>query len=113
MLSSGVDREGRKKADDGAAGIKPSGAQVPPTTSLGNAQGTVKTSPPAFKGEIGRKGGQVYYTDGKNVFRASPDNAVDVTSGYLIGRWECTVEHWNRFAEAVYGMEKICSAKEK
>jgi hypothetical protein len=42
--------------------------------------------------------GMVYYQDGKDVFAAWEGSAVDVTTGYLQGRWECSIGHWNRYA---------------
>lgn len=41
-----------------------------------------------------------YWTNGNDVFRASISNAVDVTTGYTLGRWESTVAHWNHYAAA-------------
>ncbi len=42
--------------------------------------------------------GMVYYHNGKDVFAAWEGNAVDVNTGYLQGRWECSVGHWNQYA---------------
>ena len=62
------------------------------------------------KGYIGKLEGLIYYTDGKDVFRAPESNVVDCNTGYLIGRWECTLEHFNRFINTVYhGIDKRCS----
>ena len=41
-----------------------------------------------------------YWTNGKDVFRSPLSKSVDVTTGYTLGRWESTVEHWNRYAAA-------------
>jgi hypothetical protein len=41
-----------------------------------------------------------YWTDGTNVFRSPISNAKDVATGYTLGRWESTVEHWNHYAKA-------------
>lgn len=41
-----------------------------------------------------------YWTNGKDVFRASVHSAVDVSTGFVQGRWESTVEHWNHYAKA-------------
>ena len=64
-----------------------------------------------IKGWIGQKGNLIYYTDGKNVFRAPVGNAVDCKTGYLMGRWECSVPHWNRYCEAVYALPKVEEVK--
>ena len=62
----------------------------------------------SIKGYIGEIEDQIYYTDGKEVFRANRHNAVDCTTGYLIGRWECSLTHWQRYRNAVYSMVKDC-----
>jgi len=54
------------------------------------------------KGYIGEYEGYIYYTNGQDVFRASESNVVDCITGYLIGRWECTLTHFNHFRETVY-----------
>jgi hypothetical protein len=59
------------------------------------------------KGYLGEQNGLVYFHDGRDVYRAPRSNVVDVRTGYLQGRWECTVEHWNRFAQAVYGLPLV------
>ena len=41
----------------------------------------------------------VYYHNGTDVFGAWEGNAVDIHTGYLIGRWECSISHWNTYAE--------------
>jgi hypothetical protein len=41
-----------------------------------------------------------FYSTGTDVYRAPINSVPDVTTGYVQGRWECTVEHWNRYAEA-------------
>lgn len=53
------------------------------------------------------KFGLIYYTDGKNVYRATPGTVIDCISGYLQGRWECSVAHWNYFCKSVYEMPSI------
>ena len=57
-----------------------------------------------IKGFLGLVGDLVYFTDGRNVFRGPKSNSVDVTTGYMHGRWECSVEHWNRYCGSIYGM---------
>jgi hypothetical protein len=42
--------------------------------------------------------GLVYYQNGRDVFAAWEGNAVDANTGYLQGRWECSIAHWNRYA---------------
>ena len=42
--------------------------------------------------------GMVYYQNGKDVFGAWEDNALNVNTGYLQGPWECSIRHWNRYA---------------
>lgn len=65
-------------------------------------------TPREIKGYIGEAGGMIYYTDGKEVFRAPPSNVVDIQTGYLIGRWECSLEHWERYKNAVYACVRDC-----
>ena len=55
-----------------------------------------------IKGYIGESNDIIYYTNGTNVFRASKNNVVDVDTGYLIGRWECSLDHFKRFRSVVY-----------
>ena len=55
-----------------------------------------------IKGFIGRFEDYIYYTDGNDVYKAHKTNVVDCTSGYLIGRWECSLDHFNRFKDVVY-----------
>jgi hypothetical protein len=62
------------------------------------------------KGFIGKVGEMIYYTDGKDVYRAHETNQMDVT-GYLFGRWECSVTHWNRFSEKLYGLPPVALEK--
>jgi len=49
----------------------------------------------------------IYYTDGRDVFRAPINNVVDVRTGYLIGRWECSLTQFNHFRESVYNFLTI------
>lgn len=51
-----------------------------------------------IKGFIGRQGDAIYFHDGKSVYKANHRNVVDVTTGYIIGRFEHTIEAWNRWA---------------
>jgi len=44
----------------------------------------------------------IYYSDGNDVFKAPSGNVVDTQTGYLIGRWECSLTHFNHFRESVY-----------
>ena len=37
----------------------------------------------------------VYYHKGTDVFGAPEGNAVDANTGCLIGRWGCSIAHWN------------------
>jgi len=62
-----------------------------------------------IKGYIGERHGFIYYTDGRNVYRANgAANVVDVTTGYLVaGRWECSVEHWDRYCRVLYDLPPI------
>lgn len=55
----------------------------------------------AVKGFIAERNGRILFTDGRDVFAARPGDVEDVRTGFLIGRWECSVEHFRRFA-AVY-----------
>lgn len=61
------------------------------------------------KGYIGTSGCLIYFTNGHDVFRvpAASPGVPDIIGGYLQGRWECTVTHWNRFCEAVYSLPPI------
>ena len=43
-----------------------------------------------------------YYTDGNDVFKAPKGNVEDCRTGYLIGRWECSLIHFNNFKDSVY-----------
>lgn len=65
------------------------------------------------KGYVGEQNGAVYYCDLSNVYRAQI-NALpvpDARTGYLQGRWECSVSHWNQYRDACYpGMPKIAWA---
>jgi len=54
------------------------------------------------KGFIAEYNGFIYYTDGTDVFKAPKTNVVDCTTGYLIGRWECSLTHFNTFKDSVY-----------
>lgn len=54
------------------------------------------------KGYMGERYGLIYFTNGVNVFRASPGTVADVSSGFLQGRYECTNEHWNQFCEKAH-----------
>lgn len=42
-----------------------------------------------------------FWTNGKDVFRASIYSEADVSTGYVQGRWESTVGHWNKYAQAL------------
>lgn len=55
---------------------------------------------PKVKGEVFRDGDFVYYAAGGNVYRdkLSSPSVPDAITGYLQGRWESSVEHWNHFA---------------
>lgn len=59
------------------------------------------------KGFIGELNKLIYYTDGQDVFRAPFSNVVDTQTGYLQGRWECSVAHWNRHDFARMGLPKV------
>lgn len=59
------------------------------------------------KGFFAFNGNLIYYTDGKNVYRATEGTVADVRTGYLIGRYECSVAHWQRYCVSVYTMEPI------
>ena len=60
-----------------------------------------------MKGFIAEPDGLTYYTDGQDVFRAPEGNAVEARTGDLIGRWECSVVHWNHFCRVVYGLPPV------
>ena len=47
---------------------------------------------------------------GNDVYRAPCNSAEDIR-GYLQGRWECSVELWNRFAK-VFGRPQIKGCNE-
>ena len=55
-----------------------------------------------FKGEIGRNGDMIYYQVGNEVYRAHKENAIDCDTGYLIGRWECSINHFEVYRITVY-----------
>lgn len=55
------------------------------------------------KGEIGRdQNGNIYYQHGSEVYRATKDAIADCRTGYLIGRWETSVAHFNRYYDGVF-----------
>lgn len=56
------------------------------------------------KGFIAEVNDLVYYTDGRDVYRASKSSVADVRTGFLIGRWECSLDHFKRYAETVYSI---------
>jgi len=61
------------------------------------------------KGYIGKQGIFTYFTDGKDVYRTSDAIPIlDVTTGYPVSaRWECTVDHWQRYCGVIYGLPRI------
>ena len=58
------------------------------------------------KGEFWRDGGLIYFVANGNVYAAKPTDVADSRSGYLQGRWESSVEQWNRYADAL-GRPKV------
>ena len=55
-----------------------------------------------IKGYIGEANGLIYFTDGVNVYRAPETNVIDCDTGYLIGRWECSLNHFEVYRKTVY-----------
>lgn len=51
------------------------------------------------KGGFHREGDVIYYSTGKHVYTTSPTSVPDIATGYHIGRWESSVDHWNHFAD--------------
>jgi hypothetical protein len=47
------------------------------------------------------------YHDGQNVYRAAFGNVADCTTGYLIGRWECSVQQWNTFRHTIFNLPRV------
>lgn len=72
---------------------------------------TIAVTLPEVKGCIGWVGEYVYYTDGRDVWKAHRTNVVDTRTGYLIGRWECSVHQWNIFPHIRQGLPKIHPGK--
>ena len=53
-------------------------------------------------GHVGWSNGLEYYVVNGDVYRAPESNVMDIDTGSRIGRWECPVEHYRHFWEAVY-----------
>lgn len=72
-----------------------------------------KTVTPPVKGLIGKSREMIYFHDDQNVFRvpALSPGVADVRTGYLQGRWECSIEHWNRYCDSVYNLPKVSLTK--
>lgn len=47
------------------------------------------------------------YHDGRDVYRAAYGNVEDCRTGYLQGRWECSVTHWNAGRHAVFSLPQV------
>lgn len=68
-------------------------------------------TPDLPKGYIGSlPDSSVFVQDGRNVYRCAAGNVVDTRTGYLQGRWECTLIHWNRSAHALYDLPAVPEA---
>lgn len=52
------------------------------------------------KGELCRDGDMIYFTDGKDVFRAHKTDIADCRTGYLMGRWVISISQWEGYAKA-------------
>lgn len=55
--------------------------------------------PSEVKGLVGIAGNEYFFTDGRDIYRASKDSVVDTRTGFPQGRWECSVEHWRRYRD--------------
>ena len=55
-----------------------------------------------IKGYIGADGDFIYYSTGTDVYRAHKENAVDCITGFIIGRWECTLTQFNNYRDTVF-----------
>jgi len=53
--------------------------------------------PEKSKGHINFEGDYEYFRIGNEVYRAHISNVMDGTTNARIGRWECSVQHWERY----------------
>ena len=54
------------------------------------------------KGYIGKSDTHIYYAIDNDVYRATHDAITDCLTGYLQGRWECSLIQFNQYRDSVF-----------
>ena len=63
--------------------------------------------PESVKGYIGTVNDLIYYHDTSDVYRATLGTVPDCRTGYLQGRWECSLAHWNHYSHIRNGLSQV------